>query len=170
MRLPIIIAGTLMLSSQAAAQIEVSYVDSAPTDIFEIRNLSACPSGMMEVTIDLQGSDAGLLFDTTPTGVGVEVSQPFVLTRGAEYLTAVPQVSDGARQLTLSVTDLPGQSVIGFTIDVDDTLEQSGNGQIRVSGFEMAGASVRLTGDAVAETAPFDETGQATLSLNTCLS
>lgn len=170
MRFGMMIAGSLMLASQASAQIEVSFVDSAPTDIFEIRNTSACPSGTMELTIDLKGSDAGLLFDTTPVGVGVQVSQPFVLTKGAEFVAGIPQVSDGARQLTLSVTDLPGESAIGFTIDVDDTLVQSGNGQIRVSGSEMAGASVRLTGAAVAETAPFNATGQAVLSLNTCLS
>lgn len=170
MRLAAIVTTTLALATQATAQIEVSYADGAPTDIFEIRNMSACPSGSMELTIDLTGSDAGLLFDTTPTGVGVQVSQPFVLTQGAEFLTGIPQVSDGARQITFSVTDLPGESAIAFTIDVDDTLTQSGNGQTRVSGSEMAGALVRLSGVAVAEAASFDQTGQAVLTLNNCLS
>ncbi len=159
----------LMAAGPAAAQISVSFVDSAPTDIFEITNTSACPSGEMEVTIDLTGSEAGLLFDTTPTGVGVQVFQPFVLTRGAEYLTSVPQVADGARMITLSVKSLPGEGQIRFTIDVDDTLPQSGNGQIRVSGSEMAGAQVRLTGPAATLEADFGATGRAVLGLNTCL-
>ena len=170
MRLTAVMAITLVCSTQANAQIEVSFIDAAPTDVFEIKNMSACPSGAMELTIDLSASDAGLLFDTAPTGSGVQVYQPFVLTKGAEFLTSIPQVSDGARQITLSVMDLPGQSSIGFTIDVDDTLAQSGNGQTRVSGFEMAGAEVRLSGDAVAEAASFDAAGEAVLALNTCLS
>ncbi len=169
MRLAVILAG-LALSTPAAAQIEITYVDAAPTDIFEITNLSACPSGTMDLTIDLEGSQGGLLFDTTPRGLGVQVSQPLVITEGTAFLAALPQVSDGARQITLSIADLPGQSMIGFTIDVDDTLPQSQNGQTRVSGSEMAGAQVRLSGAAVAQTAAFEPDGRAVLMLNTCLS
>ena len=170
MRLAAICVMALGAAQPSFAQIAISYVDSAPTDIFDITNLSPCPSGQMELTIDLTESTAGLVFDTVPQGQGVNVSQPFVLSVGAEYLEGVPIVSDGAAQLTLRIADLPADGRITFTIDVDDTLPQSFNGQTRVSGVEIAGAAVRLSGDAAFGEGAFDANGQALVGLNTCLS
>lgn len=170
MRFGLAPAAWLCAAVPAMAQISVSYVDSAPTDIFDITNLSPCPSGQMELTIDLTGSSAGLVFDTVPQGFGVNVSQPFVLSVGAEHLEGVPIVSDGAAQLTLRIADLPAEGRITFTIDVDDTLPQSFNGQTRVSGVEIAGAVVRLSGEAAFGEGAFDANGQALVGLNTCLS
>lgn len=164
------VAACLVASASAvSAQMTVEFTESAPTDRFRIINKSACPSGELDLTIDLKGSAAGLLFDTTGTGQGVEVFQPFVLTEGADYLKQVPDVADGARSVTLSISDLPAQKTVSFTIDVDDTQAISTNGQIRVAGDEIAGATVRLSGQTALGETQFSSDGTAVLSLNTCL-
>lgn len=163
----ILVAATI--GTAAHADIAVSFVESAPKDRFEITNISTCPTGPMDVTIDLSGSSAGLIFDTTAQGQGVEVFQPFELVAGADYISGLPQVKDGDQQLTLTLADLPGQATVAFTIDVDDTLERSSNGQIMINGSEISGARVEISGAGLTTDASFDQTARADISANTCL-
>ena len=111
--------------------------------------------------VDLSKSAAGLIFDTEPTGRGVEVFQPLEVTQGADFLVEAPVTQDGASKTELVVSELPPSGAIRFTVDVDDTLTASDLGQIRVSGSEIVGAEVRL-GEIIAV---FDETGRALLTV-----
>ena len=159
----------VVCASAAQADMAVRFDEGAPKDRFRIVNLSTCPTGPVDLTIDLSGSSAGLIFDTTAQGQGVEVFQPFELVEGADLVTGVPTVRDGDARLTLSLQDLPAQASVAFTIDVDDTLARSSNGQIMVSGSEIAGARVTLTGATLSGAANFDQSATASISLNTCL-
>ncbi|MCC1492275.1 hypothetical protein [Cognatishimia sp. F0-27] len=163
--IPIAALGVACLASAALADLDVRFVEGAPTDRFSITNASGCALGPMELQIDLSGSAAGLIFDTTERGMGVQVFQPFRLVEGAELVSGTPDVGDGDRSVTLSLTGMaPGQTV-AFTIDVDDT---AGAREITVSGEEITGA--RVSDDATGNSAAFDGTGRARLPLAPCLS
>ncbi|MEM1298685.1 MAG: hypothetical protein AAGH68_05335 [Pseudomonadota bacterium] len=166
-----VVLALMLASTPALADVRVVFLESAPKDRFVITNTSACPTGALEVTIDLGASAAGLIFDTTGAGAGVEVFQPFELVTGHAHVTAVSKVSDGDRLAVLEISDIPGKGEIAFTIDVDDTLPASANGQIMVSGGEIAGSrlQIRSTGGAVV-TAPFDGNGAAVARWEACLS
>ena len=71
----LIIAG--ISSAPVQADIVVNFVESAPKDRFVIENTGECEFENLVVEIDLSGSAGGLIFDTTATGAGVEVFQPF---------------------------------------------------------------------------------------------
>jgi hypothetical protein len=92
------------------------------------------------LSIALKPSAAGLIFDVTDQGAGVDVFQPFELVAGADALASHSQVKDGDREVTLSIRRLGAGDTIGFTIDVVDTLGPRG---ITVSGSEIQGALVR---------------------------
>lgn len=163
-------------AQNAAAEVVVRFTESAPKDRFEIRNAGQCELGPVEISIDLSGSSAGLIFDTTSTGAGVEVFQPFELVMGADRVKAVSDVSDGFTSVTLNLTGLAPGERVGFTIDVDDTLVTSRTGQTMIDGSEIAGASASLrqdiSGDA-SETpldADFSPNSVATIPYTTCLS
>lgn len=130
-----------LFASPAAAELTLSYVDSAPKDIFEVTYTGTCPLPADVLRIDISKAPTGLVFDTDPGGAGFNVAQPFEVTRGADLLTALPEVTDGATQITLPLTGLQNGDIIRFTIDVDDTTSAS---QTRVSGSEMAGAMAAL--------------------------
>lgn len=136
----------LAAPSLARADIEVRFTESAPKDRFTITNVADCALGASDITIDLAGSAAGLIFDTTGAGAGVEVFQPFELAAGGDYVTGTTATLDGDTEITLNLAELPPGAAVAFTIDVDDTAG-SDLGQIRVSGGEIAGASVRSGAD-----------------------
>lgn len=161
----------LLAAIPAGADVRAVFIEGAPKDRFVISNTSACPTGALEVTIDLAPSAAGLVFDTTPQGAGVNVSQPFELVAGAAHVTAVSTVSDGDRRAVLEISDIPGKGEVAFTIDVDDSLPSSANGPTRILNSEMSGAQLQIrAGGAPPITAPFDQTGQATAPWEACLS
>jgi hypothetical protein len=154
-----------LAAAPAAADLGVRFVEGAPKDRFEITNRAACAVERAEVVIDLAGSAAGLIFDVTGAGAGVDVFQPFELVAGAEALDAVPRVADGDRQLSLSIRSLAPGARIAFTIDVDDTLGPRG---ITVSDREIEGAGVRLVVAGIAASGRFSRQAEAVVKTPPC--
>ncbi|WP_298840004.1 aggregation factor core [uncultured Roseobacter sp.] len=161
-------AVAILLSTQASfADIAVRFVESAPKDRFIIENTGDCALTASGLTLDMTGSAGGLIFDVTGSGAGVEVFQPFDLVAGAASLDGVPQVRDGDRAISLSIRALAPGDQIAFTIDVDDTAEARG---IMVSGAEITGAAVRITGESGTRSAEFDAGAAATVVAEPCAS
>ena len=125
-----------------ACEHDVSLVfrESAPRDLFEIRNDSSKGQGIHRLKLDLAGSAGRLVFDTVAGGTGVEVFQPFRAEAGEALLTESPTVQDGSDRLALAFDRFDAGQRFQFSIDVDDRLTASDLGQIRVSGREMEGA------------------------------
>lgn len=160
-----------LMAAPAAADVAVQFTEGAPKDSFRIMNTSACPTGPIDVTIDLGASAAGLIFDTTGSGAGVEVFQPFELTAGSAQVTSVSEITDGDSQAVLRLSDIPAKGTVAFTIDVDDTLPVSSNGQIMVSGAEIEGARIAVkTASTPGSDATFDSSGRATAAWEACVS
>lgn len=131
-------------SAGELTSISVSFKETAPKDIFVIRNMGDCRAQPMWLTIDLAASQGRLIFDPTASGAGVEVFQPFEVTEGRQLISKLPSVRDGDDQLKLQFLSLPPKSNFAFTIDVDDTLIDSKLGQIRVANAEIKGAVVSI--------------------------
>mgnify|MGYP001811201211 CR=1 FL=1 len=157
--------GLIATALPAAANVNVRFVESAPRDRFEIVNASACALVATDVVIDLSGSAAGLIFDTTNTGAGVDVFQPFELVAGADALASHSRVTDGDRQVTLSIRRLAPAARIAFTIDVDDTAGPRG---ITIAGSEIEGATVRVTSAGNGRSARFSSGGEAVVATPAC--
>lgn len=167
MRRALLAAMSLCLASPALADVTVRFYEGAPKDRFVFMFNGACETGPAVLSLDLSGSPAGLVFDVTSAGAGVEVFQPFELVAGAERVTAVPQVVDGDNQLSLEVDGMVPGDQIAFTIDLDDTI---GAREITVSGSEIAGAVAQLTIDGQTLSGQFDETATAVIAYSGCLS
>jgi hypothetical protein len=163
MRLFTLLVSSLALTTPVAADIVVRFDESAPKDRFTITNTGNCALPLTSVTIDLTGSAAGLIFDVTGSGAGVNVFQPFELVAGEQYVTALPEVRDGDRAISLRLTGLGPNQRVAFTIDVDDT---AGATESMISGSEINGATVRA-GDA---SGTFDANNTATVKLPACTS
>jgi len=155
-------AATALASGPAAADFAVRFIEGAPKDRFEIVNRAACVRTATDLVIDLRPSAAGLVFDVTGSGAGVEVFQPFELVAGADALVQRPQVGDGDTRVTLSVRRLAPGARIAFTIDVDDTLGPRG---ITVAGSEIEGALVRVSAGGQTRAARFSSAGEALVKL-----
>lgn len=169
--IPVLMAALLAFPAIALAEVQVSFKEGAPKDRFSIRNTSVCESGPMTVTIDLSGSKAGLIFDTTGSGAGVSVYQPFELVAGAERVTAVTGLTDGDTQVTLTLSGLGSGETAAFTIDVDDTLVAGPLGQTMIDGSEIAGASVRVAvGGGSPVRGTFTQGGLAKIAVEACIS
>ena len=153
-----------------AATIEASFVEGAPKDRFVIRNTGPCPLAASRITIDLNGSRGGLIFDTTGGGAGVDVFQPLEIVEGRSQLLAIPQVRDGDRRVALQIRALSPRQALAFTIDVDDTLQNSPLGQIRVADSEIEGAVLRIEADGETRTAAFNQSSAARIDLPGCTS
>lgn len=165
------IAVVALTASSAVADVTLQFQESAPKDLFTITNASSCPTGPLTLTIDLSGSAAGLIFDTTGSGAGVSVFQPLEIASGADYVAEISQITDGDQRVQVRFAGLPGGAKVVLTTDVDDTLAQSWDGQTRVSGAEIAGAWLVLeAGGGPDRSAPFDTAGWATLPWESCLS
>ena len=73
--------GLLLSTTQLArANVEVVFKESAPKDSFILNNESLCNFQDVLVKIDLSQSTGRLIFDTTASGAGVEVFQPFEIS------------------------------------------------------------------------------------------
>ena len=159
------------LAVPAHADLDIRFVEGAPKDSFEIVNSGGCPTGPVVVVVDLTETAGKLIFDTTETGAGVEVYQPFELVRGQDIVDAATIPTDGARSVTLTFSTIAPKQSAKFTIDVDDTLTFSDLGQIRVSGAEIEGGRVAVSVDGAPERLGFfDGTGRASVPLATCTS
>jgi hypothetical protein len=163
-------ASALIFAGQFAyADVEVTFVESAPKDRFVLNNTSQCDLKNVTVNLDLSNSVGKLIFDTTATGAGVEVFQPFEVRRGNLKLVSSTEVKDGDSTLSLSIENIAANDSVSFTIDVDDTLIQSELGNIRVSGSEITNASIEMnTKDQQASTASFNNKGKALVTLSSC--
>lgn len=163
----ILTAVALFAAGPALADLSVRFIEGAPKDRFVFTHEGSCATGPLTLTVDLAGSAAGLVFDVTGQGAGVQVFQPFELVSGTDSVTALPEVADGDTSLDLPLSDLSPGDVIAFTIDLDDTI---GAREITVSGSEIVGAGVTLkTGNATA-TGLFNDDARTRVSLPGCFS
>lgn len=158
----------LVVATTAHAEITATFIEGAPKDRFVLSSDSGvCADTPIDVTVDLNGSAGKLIFDTTETGAGVEVFQPFELVAGGDQVTGASSVTDGDKRLTLTLNGLPQGADVAFTIDVDDTI---GAREITVTDAEIKGAVLRVKrGDQVAE-ARFGADAIATLDMTSCTS
>lgn len=156
----------LALPVQALADVQMTFRDGAPKDSFVISALGACDHGGLVLTLDMGPSAGGLIFDTTGAGAGVEVFQPFELTRGGALVSALPEVVDGQKTLSLTLVGLPVDQVVSFTIDVDDT---AGAREITVTGSEIAGSVLSVERGGAVSSAVFDEGGVAVVAVSGCV-
>ena len=155
--------------ADANSVVEIRFVESAPKDRFVITNMGSCALEELTLELDLSPSAGKLIFDTTATGAGVEVFQPFEIEEGNIVPLAAEGVNDGDTRLALQITSLGPSDRASFTIDVDDTLPRSDLGQIRVADSEMSGAIVNVTvGDSEAILATFDNGSVAQANLPAC--
>jgi hypothetical protein len=110
-----------------------------------------------------------LIFDTTASGAGVDVFQPFEIREGDLKLVSSLEVNDGDTALSIAIPGLQAGSSVSFTIDVDDTLVSSELGMIRVTGAEIENARVNLRlGDQQPVSASFDSAGKALVEVPSC--
>ncbi len=162
-----ILPTAVIFHSTATATIKVQFIESAPKDSFVITNNSNAVLENITLTLDLSSSAGNLIFDTSASGAGVEVFQPFELSKGTINLskgTHQDGVEDGEQVLVLDIPALSPHDTVSFTIDVDDQLTQSALGQIRVTSGEMAGASVSLMHQGKTNRATFNDKNIALLN------
>jgi hypothetical protein len=145
-------------SSAAANGLTVQFADGAPKDSITFHN-DGCPLTDATIVLDLRETPAGLIFDVTAAGAGVEVFQPVETVAGD---VAISPVADGGQVLHLFVPSFANGETIRLTADLDDT---TSNRQITVNGSEMAGARVSVAYASTSKTAAFDTQGTAFLSL-----
>lgn len=167
MRLVLATAAAVLAASQAFADLSVRFIEGAPKDRFIFAHQGECATGPVMLTVDLSGSAAGLVFDVTGDGAGVEVFQPFELVSGDARVVASPVVRDGDTALSLGISDLVPGEEIAFTIDLDDTI---GAREITVSKSEIVGASVRVTAGDKTSVAPFGSDARTLVALPECMS
>ena len=156
-------------SPAAVSDIQVSFTESAPKDLFSFTNVGECDLTDLTVSIDLSNSAGGLIFDTTATGAGVEVFQPFEVVRGNIALSSAHNVADGDTGLTINISQISVSESVVFSIDVDDTMRQSDLGMIRVTGSEMEGGEISISmPDTGGLSAVFGSDSKAQLDLPGC--
>lgn len=162
-------AFALSFAHVSYANMAVDFREGAPKDRFTITNTGECELNDFELTIDLSDTDGMLIFDTTGNGAGVEVFQPFEVSKGAITLISSDTVKDGDTALSLAIQSLSAGESISFTIDVDDTLSDSELGNIRVSDSEIKGGAVRVQLAAGASaSAIFDGNSRAEIASLNC--
>ena len=159
------LATSLIIATPAEADVRVSFDEGAPKDRFRIENTGTCTISRSSITVDLSGSQGGLVFDVTARGAGVEVFQPFELVEGAEALMGLPTVVDGQTEVRLDIARLAPNETVAFTIDVDDTLGQRG---ITVSGAEIEGSTVTYAQAGSLKSATFSAGSEAEVSVSNC--
>ena len=147
-------------TASVADSLIVTFRDGAPKDRFKLQHRGDCAPGRILLEIDLGTAPAGLIFDITAAGAGVEVYQPLEWVQG---LATTSDVTDGDTTLSLTLDRMQRGETRAFTVDIDDTTSAR---QITVDGSEMAGATLRSG----ATVAVFDATGTARLPLDACTS
>ncbi|WP_420013018.1 aggregation factor core protein MAFp3, isoform C [Tateyamaria sp.] len=166
MRFPLALIATMTVTA-ASADVTVTFRDGAPKDRFTITQNAPCAMGPATLVLNLGTAPAGLIFDTTSTGAGVEVFQPFEWVSAPNGIDDTPQVRDGDTVLTLTLPTLTPDLPLAFTIDLDDTTSDR---QITVSGSEVAGAQVTLTAEGQTSAGTFDRNGVAVIATSACTS
>ncbi len=159
----------IIMGQTALANVEVSFYESAPKDRFVIKNTGKCLLQDLTLEIDFTKSAGRLIFDTTATGAGVEVFQPFEVTIGDISLISQTGVKDGDAKLALSIPSLASGKSASFTIDVDDTLPVSELGKIRISDSEIKDGMVKISsGKQIPASALFGSNSKAIVLQSTC--
>lgn len=157
-------------ATPAAADLNVKFVESAPKDWFAVTNNGSCTLASFQLNIDLSNSAGKLIFDTTASGAGVEVFQPFEVKSGSVSLVSSATVQDGDQAVSVLVENLQPGETASFTIDVDDTLTNSELGMIRVSKSEISGSAIKLVfADKLELQGQLDRSGQLTLAHSGCV-
>lgn len=124
----------VLFASPLSAGVDLTFIEGAPKDRFVLTNAGCALTGA-QLTIDLSTAPAGVIFDVTADGAGVEVFQPVVVEAGN---VSTSTVSDGDQVLDVMLGDLGPDARIVISADLDDLQTQSDLGQIRVSGAEIA--------------------------------
>lgn len=164
---PVFLAIPVLLTSSISAHAEFSvrFDEGAPKDRFTLSNLSGCTLQNTRVMLDLSTSNAGLIFDVTASGAGVEVYQPLEFVRGEGNLASIPGILDGDNELALEIRELKAGGSIAFTIDVDDT---KGGQETIVTDSEITGANIRLSSEEGSASATFGSNAIAKISILDC--
>ena len=167
-----LIAATLLLSATTAAQADltVQFIEGAPTDSFVMTNTSPCTVPAQTVSFDLSTSAAGLIFDVTNDGAGVEVFQPLKVVGANPLVLSTSTITDGDQTLDIQLDQMAPNAQVRVTFDMDDTLKDGDLGQIRVSRSEIEGASVSTSAGQTQAAALFDAKGMSSLAQRECAS
>jgi len=152
-----------LLATPSFADMTLTFVEGAPKDRFVVTNLG-CALSDATLVIDLSTSPAGLIFDVTAQGAGVEVFQPVELIAGSATLS---NIADGDQQLSITLGNVATGAEYIITADLDDLQSNGALGQIRVAGSEIAGASVALSTSASETVATFTDQATARLAIST---
>lgn len=156
-----------LLGTVSHADVTVTFSEGAPKDRFTISSSQGCALEALTVGIDLGKSAAGLIFDTTGAGAGVEVFQPLELVSGAAQVKVMSPVTDGDKAVSFQLTGLSPATPVAFTVDVDDT---SGQREITVSRSEIEGAEVTVDYSGQQVTGAFGQDATARVPLAGCTS
>ncbi|QFT59698.1 hypothetical protein FIU94_12760 [Sulfitobacter sp. THAF37] len=157
----------LLWAGSAQADLSLRFIEGAPEDRFVLTNDGTCPLAEATLTLDIGAAPAGLLFDTTPGGAGVDVHQPFEVIEGRGALLGLPDLSDGDTVLTLNLAGLPSGGAVSFSLDVDD----SGTGRPEtIAGSEIEGAMVTLVMGETTLDMPFSDQAVAVIPIAPCTS
>ena len=150
-----------ILATPAFADVTLTFIESAPKDRFVLTN-TGCPLTGATLVIDLSTAPAGVIFDVTDQGAGVEVFQPVELVAGNAVFSTV---KDGDQRLSLDLGDVATGAQVIISADLDDLHTNGALGQIRVAGSEIADASVALATATGMYHATFAETSVARLAV-----
>jgi len=162
----------------AGPAVEAGFIVGAPIDRLLVTNRSHDGWQIKQLTWDLTLSAGKVIFDTTASGAGVQVFQPFRQLSAQDtrlaggqlsddtqlaVLAAEPTVTDGDQSLALVFRSFGPQQVFGMSIDVDD---QIASREITVESNEMKGARLELVfaheqNDDFTLTASFDDQARA---------
>ncbi len=159
------LAFVCLTTQLASADLKVTFDEGAPKDRFTFQNESSCAIRSSILTLDLSGSAAGLIFDVTASGAGVQVFQPLEMVSGEEFLAEIPSVKDGDNVVSFQLTEFPARSRLSFTIDVDDT---KGGREITVADSEIEGATVLLSDGVKTVEQAFGSDAQLVIKTNPC--
>ena len=152
-----------LIATPAFADVSITFIESAPKDRFVVTNIG-CPLSDATLVIDLSTAPAGVIFDVTAEGAGVEVFQPVELVAGNATLSSVV---DGDQQLALSLGNLDTDAQVIISADLDDLQSNGALGQIRVAGSEIAGTSAVFKTSTTTYSATFTDQATALIDIAT---
>ena len=128
-------------AGNAGASLELMFIDGVPADTFEFQNTGDCDLGEVEMWVELEGSAAGLVFDVSEVGAGVDMFHRLEITTGSDYIYRVSKLRDGDTKVLFELERLPAGASVAFQVDIDDTLEVSAGGNRQVLSDELEGVT-----------------------------